>query len=143
MRKLLLLLAMSMIPLAGLAPRTKIITIAMTLPIEPFKTLMRATSWVESLDNPNALNHSEMAVGLFQIRPIRLKDYNARTGSRLKLKDCYNPDISKKIWLYYASQFHPEDQEKISKAWNGRGKSNEIYWQKIKKRLNNLEIKKQ
>lgn len=128
--------------LAGLAPGNKVITIAKLPPISPFKALLEASAWVESSNNPNAHNRLEKATGLLQIRPIRLRDYNQRTGSRLKLKDCYNPDISKKIWLYYASQFQPHEQMQIAKAWNGRGKSNRIYWDKIKKQLKYLEKSK-
>jgi hypothetical protein len=90
---------------------------------------------VESSNNPNALNRTERAMGIVQIRTIRLKDYNQRTSKKYRLKDCYDPNISKEIWNFYASGFHYTQQEQIAKGWNGRGKSNRIYWAKIKKQL--------
>jgi hypothetical protein len=104
-------------------------------PICPLKRLSGVVAWVESKNNPNALNRLENAVGLYQIRPIRLKDYNQRTQSHYKLKDCYDPKINKMIWEFYASGFYPTDYEGICKGWNGKGKSNQIYWNKVKKRL--------
>ena len=102
---------------------------------KPLETLSISVAWVESSNNPNALNRTENAIGLFQIRTIRLKDYNQRNGTHYKMKDCYDPQINKMIWLFYASKFYPTDYEGVCKAWNGRGKSNRDYWAKVKKRL--------
>jgi hypothetical protein len=77
----------------------------------------------------------ELAYGAYQIRAIRLRDYNQRNGTHYRLKDCYDPKISKKIYFYYASKFDPTDYEGICKAWNGRGRSNQDYWMRVKKRI--------
>jgi hypothetical protein len=143
MKKLILLLAFS--TLAGLAgcPPNNTIYLPNKPPFKPLEALWEATAWVESTNNPNALNEKEMAIGIVQIRKIRLTDYNERTGKNYKPNDCYDPQISKEIWFYFATKFHPYDYEGISKAWNGRGKSNIIYWGKVKKQLKYLEISKQ
>jgi hypothetical protein len=139
MKKLILILCIAFYGDLAVCPPHKTITIINSPQIKPLEALFAASAWVESSNNPNALNRLEMAYGIVQIRAIRLKDYNQRTGNRLKLKDCYDPEISKEVWYYYATQFHPLDYESISKAWNGAGKSNQIYWGKVKKRLETLK----
>ena len=135
MKKILLMSILCTVTLAGFAPGNKVLYIAKEAQISPYEPLWEATSWVESSNNDRALNRKEMAFGRVQIRKVRLDDYYKRTGKRYKLTDCYNPEISKEIWIYYATQFSPYDYEHISKSWNGRGKSNRIYWSKIEKRL--------
>lgn len=136
MKKRLILLCFGiMVSVAGYSPANNTLTIAIKPPISPYQALWQATTFIESSNNPNALNRLENAVGIAQIRPIRLRDYNQRTGKSYSLQDCYNTEISKEIYFYYASKFHPSDLESISKSWNGRGKSNKIYWQKIKKQI--------
>ena len=98
---------------------------------------MEATAFIESSNNNYALNRKELAYGKFQVRKIRLKDYNRRAGKHYSLTDCYNPKISDEIYLYYAMKFHYSQSELIAKAWNGRGKSNKIYWSAIKKQMEN------
>ena len=62
-----------------------------------------------------------------------MKDYNRRTGSKYKMKDLFNYEISEKIFLYYAEQIGPHDFEKISRKWNGSGPRTIHYWKKVKK----------
>ncbi len=47
---------------------------------------------VETKLDTLAYNREERAVGYFQIRPIRLRDYIERTGSKYKLKEMYDYD---------------------------------------------------
>ena len=107
----------------------------MEAPVKPYEKLWLACCMVESSNDSLALNIPEGATGIVQIRPIKLLDYNQRTGKGYHIRDCYNIKISKEIWIYYASKFRPEQQEQIAKAWNGRGLKNRIYWGKIKKHL--------
>ena len=142
MKKLLLLLCFGIISsIAGNPYNDKALYIRFEHPYRPYETLYQAQGYVESTNRDSVLNHKEQAFGRMQIRAIRLKDYNDRTGKSYTLQDCYNEKISKEIWLYYATKFHPSDYEGISKGWNGRGKSNKIYWNKVKKRLKYLEMK--
>lgn len=141
MKRLLILLCFSVITHVATCPNTeKCFYLVRKPPVEPFETLYTASKYIESSDNSNAFNPSENAFGEVQIRMIRLKDYNARTGKHYKLKDCFDPKISKEIYLYYCGRFNPNDLEGIAKSWNGKGKSNEIYWQKIKSKM--AELKK-
>ena len=94
---------------------------------------------VESGNDPCAYNHGEMATGIYQIRPIRILDYNQRTGKNYKLSDCYDIQISKEIFLYYADKKHFTDLENIAKEWNGRGAKTVVYWEKIKSILDNAQ----
>jgi hypothetical protein len=142
MKKLLLLLCMLfMSSLAGFCPMDNTITIAKFPPYKPLERLWEATIAVESSNNPHAFNQKEKAIGIVQIRPIRLKDFNKRTGKHYKPIDCYNIKISKEIWSYYANKFPPNDYESISRSWNGKGRKTSVYWGKIKKHLKYLENK--
>lgn len=102
-------------------------------PIEPFKQLINAIGIVETARDTLAYNKVEEAAGFFQIRPIRLKDYNKRTGNRFAMKDLFNYEISEKIFLYYASQIGPYNFEKIARKWNGSGPRTIYYWNRVKK----------
>jgi hypothetical protein len=82
-----------------------------------------------------AYNNIEEAIGAFQIRPIRLLDYNQRTGNNYKSADCYNLRISKEIFMYYARRFEFSDYELIARNWNGSGKATLEYWEKVKSNL--------
>ena len=108
-----------------------IIYIAKLPPIEPFKRLSLAVGIVESSCNNLAYNTDENAYGYFQIRPIRLKDYNQRTNNNYKMEDLYDYNISLKIFLFYCDIVGP-DFETISRSWNGTGYMTKLYWQKVK-----------
>jgi hypothetical protein len=115
------------------APDRESLVIIYTSPVEPYKQLIYAIGMIETRCDTLAYNPIEQAVGYFQIRPIRLKDYNRRTGSKYKMKDLFNYEISEKIFLYYAEQIGPHDFEKISRKWNGSGPRTIHYWKKVKK----------
>jgi hypothetical protein len=104
-------------------------------PVNPYKRLIDAIGFVETRRDTLAYNDIEKATGYFQIRPIRLEDYNRRTGSHYTMKDLYNYNISEKIFLYFADQIGPYDFEKIAKKWNGSGHMTITYWKKIKQYL--------
>jgi len=104
-------------------------------PVNIYEKLIRAIVMVESLGNEMAVNLSEEAYGAFQIRPIRLLDYNRRTGKNYKTVDCFSFEISKKIFLYYAENMGYRDYQSIARNWNGSGKMTLDYWAKIKKYL--------
>jgi hypothetical protein len=132
MKKILLMCILAAVGVAGYAPLTKYITIVKEPPIEPLEALFKAQVMIESSGNTRALNVKEQSYGILQIRAIRLEDYARRTGKRYKLTDCYDPKISKEIWQFYASKFHPYDYESITKAWNC---NSQAYWIKVKQQL--------
>ena len=118
-----------------IAPSQKSLLIPDPLPIEPYKELIYAVGMVEGMGDTTAYNELEMAAGYFQIRPIRLEDYNNRTGSQYTMNDMFNYEISEKVFLYFASQIGPYNIEKIAKSWNGSGAKTIEYWQRIKEYL--------
>jgi len=115
------------------APDRKYFTIVRPAPDNPYKKLIYAVGIVEAKCDTLAYNEIEQAAGYFQIRPIRLVDYNKQTGSRYCLKDRFNYEISEKIFLYYARQIGPYNLEKIARNWNGSGRQTIIYWNRVKK----------
>jgi hypothetical protein len=117
------------------APTSESMILVKPLPVEPFKTLIHAIGLVETQFDTLAYNPLEEAVGYFQIRPIRLADYNYRTGNTYSMNDLFNYYISEKIFLYYAAEIGPYDFERIARAWNGSGESTNLYWEQVKKFL--------
>ena len=117
------------------APDRKSFNILDSDPVQPYKKLIKATGMVESKGDTLAYNPIEMAAGFFQIRPIRLLDYNKRTGSKYTMKDMFSYEISEKIFLYYASKIGPYNFEQIARSWNGSGHHTNSYWKQIKQLL--------
>ncbi len=117
------------------APTREFLIIESTPPVQPFKTLIHAVGMVETQYDTLAYNPLEQAAGYFQIRPIRLMDYNIRTGNSYTMTDLYNYFISEKIFLYYAAAIGPYNFERIAKMWNGSGESTLAYWEQVKKFL--------
>jgi hypothetical protein len=62
-------------------------------------------------------------------------DYNIRTGSSYELADMFDYEISKEVFLYYASRTGPYNFEQIAKNWNGSGPGTIIYWERVKSYL--------
>lgn len=101
--------------------------------------LFKAVSAIESNFNPYALNEYENAVGIVQIRPIRLKDFNIRTGKNYLLEDMYDISKAKEVFMYYANKYKG-NIEKIARNWNGgptgyKKESTLKYWNKVKSKL--------
>lgn len=117
------------------APTWKSFTIVEFPPVEPYKQLVLAIGMVETKGDTLAYNPIEDATGYFQIRPIRLIDYNKRTGSNYSRKDLFNYETSEKIFLYFADQIGPYNLELVAKKWNGSGQLTINYWHRIKQYL--------
>ena len=104
-------------------------------PVMPYEKLIHAVGMVEGNCDTLAYNPKEKATGYFQIRPIRLLDYNQRTGSNYSLNDMYDFEIAKKIFLYYADSIGVYNMDKIIRKWNGSGPMTYQYLKKVKKYL--------
>lgn len=135
LRKVILVAVLLLLSYKALAPNRASLLIVASEPVKPYERLIHAIGMVETKCDTFAYNPVEQAVGYFQIRPIRLEDYNKRTGNRYKMKDLYNYKISEKIFLYYATRIGPYDFEKISRNWNGSGRKTYYYWNRVKKQL--------
>jgi hypothetical protein len=117
------------------APVWNSLNIAMPLATEPFKHLVYVIGLVETAGDTLAYNPLEEAYGIFQIRPVRLNDYNSRTKSSISRQDLFNYEVSEKIFLYYAGQIGPYKFEKIARNWNGSGRKTDFYWDRVKELL--------
>jgi hypothetical protein len=125
--KLLLFLS----PLA-FAPSYNSLTIFSSQPVKPFDKLIYAIGMTETKLDTFSFNIVEKAVGYFQIRPVRVEDYNIRTGSNYKIYDMFNYEIAEKVFLYYAVQIGPYNFERIARNWNGSGPRTKHYWNRVK-----------
>jgi hypothetical protein len=128
-----LLVFFLLLSIRAAAPGFQVAFILVPEPIFPYDRLIKAVVQVESKGDTLACNLIEEAFGAFQIRPIRLQDYNERTGNKYMMTDCFNFKISKEIFLFYARRF--PDDESIARKWNGSGENTAIYWEKVKSYL--------
>jgi len=129
--RILLTLLFILSPVSLKAPGTDSLIIPVHEPVNPYLKLMYATAMVETMGNELAYNETENAVGIFQIRQIRVDDYNRLTGSNFSLEDMFDRENSEKVFLFFASQIGPYNLEKIAKRWNGSGPRTEFYWKQI------------
>ena len=132
-KKLILMLLFGIVSLSLLAPTyisEEDFKIPDLTPVNPFEPLIEAIVFVEVGDGSDLYNENEDAVGHFQIRPIRLNDYNRRTGKNYSLDQMYDYDIAKEVFMYYADSL--QDWETIARRWNGSGPMTSTYWNKVK-----------
>lgn len=136
MKKFLImfLLVLFFMPVNLFAPKINTLTIIVNKPVDIYSKLMKAILQVESKGDSLAYNPIEQAYGAFQIRPIRLNDYNKRAGKNYTMRDCYRMDVSIEVFLYYA-RLIGSDYEIIAKSWNGSGPMTIDYWRKVKQYL--------
>ena len=135
MKKLLILLLL--IPVDLFAPKYGAIPILSREPINPYEKIIKAVTIVESAEGKYLYNPAEEAIGWFQIRPIRVEDYNERTGESITHEECYDYEVGRKIFLYYISQIDYRDIKAIAINWNGISERN-LYYKKLKATLKTL-----
>jgi hypothetical protein len=133
--KCILFVFFSLLSTRASAPEFKVFYIMAPQPVDPYQRIINAVVRVESKGDNSAINFIEEATGAFQIRPIRLLDYNQRTGNNYRMEDCYDYQISKKIFLFYSNRIGYPYYESIAKNWNGSGKRTLDYWKKVKQYL--------
>jgi hypothetical protein len=144
MKKLILafFLFMSVIGTAS-APPSNTMFIPIPTPIIYFDggsyaPLIDAMFTYEASRDTLAHNDLEDAHGGLQIRQGRLTDYNICNGTNYTLEDCYNYEISKKIFLYFTNHtlsgkhIPYKTWEWAARDWNGSGRATEIYWENVK-----------
>jgi hypothetical protein len=125
------------------APEHRSLVIMENAPIQPYQAVWEAVCYVESRHNAYAigdLNLKHWSYGIAQIRQSRLDDYNRQSGNHFTLTDMYSIEKSKQVFMFYASQYRPDQVETISRCWNGgdRGmqkSSTKPYYLKIKNAL--------
>lgn len=125
------------------APSAQSIAILQPEEINPYEAIWKATIMVESSGNPLAYHmedNGKPSIGIAQIQESRLNDFNRRFRQSFTLNDMYLPNKAKIVFMAYASDFRPHDNESISRCWNGGSKgmekkSTQNYWKKIKRSL--------
>ena len=135
LRKIFIVGALLFISARAAAPGLSVIYIITSEPYDAYEKIIDAVIRVESAGDNLAYNVSEEAFGAFQIRPIRVLDFNQRTGKNYKAEDCFSFEISKEIFLYYAQITGFRDYESIARNWNGSVKLTTEYWNKVKNYL--------
>lgn len=134
MMKRLLFLILFLLTITQLrAPESSVLIIMRTESISRYGELIEAITWVESKHGSETWNPIEKAVGWFQIRQVRVDDYNKRRGTNYKLIDFFDYKLSKEMFLYYADG---KSFEQAAKNWNGSGPKTIDYWRKVKQKLN-------
>lgn len=121
------------------APNITIAYIIMPRDItDPYEDLYEAVKTVESSGKADIINHAEGAYGCVQIRQVKLNEYNRKTGSSVKLRDCLDEKTSRRIFMWHCMQY--DNLVLAAKKWNGSGPMTEIYWAKVKKHLKTTNI---
>jgi len=133
--KIVLACFMFLPTLKAAAPELKLTFIFNSPAVNAYERLINAVVQVESSGDTLAYNLLEEATGAFQIRPIRIRDFNQRTGGNVKIEDCYSYNVSREIFLYYALLSDYPDYELIARNWNGSGIATIAYWEKVKSKF--------
>ena len=115
-----------------------------TIQANKWDRVMNAIIAVESKGNPKARNKKGDCAGILQITPILVKEANQilkrrKSTKRYTLKDRYNAEKSKEMFVLLQEHFNPEmNIEKVIKQWNcgfygkWKNKSN-AYYKKVLK----------
>jgi len=114
------------------APEYRTLYIERAEKISKYDYIWKVICQVESNNDPLAYHMEEdgwPAVGISQIRWVRLKDYNGRTGHNYKMKDMYDPIKNRQVFMYYANLL--DDPDKIIRKWNGSGHKSYKYLKRV------------
>ena len=109
--------------------------------VNPYESIWNAVCSIESSNNPLAYHMEDngfASIGIAQVQESRVSDFNRRFRHSFTLMDMYQPKYAKIVFMAYASEFMPNDNESISRCWNGgkngmSKKSTLKYYAKIKK----------
>ena len=66
----------------------------------PYATIIQTMGYVESGQDNGAINKKEAARGYYQVRPIRLKDFNQRTGLHFTMEDMHDFNKASIVFMY-------------------------------------------
>lgn len=131
-----LIILILLISIRAFAPCESVAYILRDEPVNYYDPLIKAIVKVESNGNQYAFNALENAVGAFQVRECRLKDYNRLNGLKMRLSDMYDYEKAKQVFLYFTKG---RSYEVIARAWcsgeNGTKKASDSYYDKIKAAL--------
>lgn len=90
---------------------------------------------IESNFNHTAFNALEEAAGMFQIRPVMVREVNRLVGyEKYSIDDRYSISSSIDMFVDYNNIVNPEwDYERAARLWNGgitgmKKRSTDVYW---------------
>ena len=109
-----IIILMCLIPILADAPSEKVFYLERPTAINYYEQLIKAIIEVESGGNIYAFNPLESAAGPMQIRSIRIAHYNELTGSNYRLEDCFDLELSRKVFLYFT---RGRSYEIVARAW--------------------------
>lgn len=78
-----------------------LILLFLLLPIKLWALDLNIISKIESNNNPLAYNSKDNSIGLYQITPICLKEYNNFHSKKIKSIALFNPIVNKKVAKWY------------------------------------------
>ena len=136
MLKTMLFIILLLVTLRAMAPEARKIFIEKEKALHKLENLWRAVCTIESGNNRYAYFMEAdgwPAVGIAQIREVRLRDYNSKTNHRYQMKDLYDPAVSKEIFIYYFSQHN--DMDLAIRRWQGSGPMTFDYLKRVKSAL--------
>ncbi|MFA5130653.1 MAG: lytic transglycosylase domain-containing protein [Patescibacteria group bacterium] len=108
-----------------------------------YDKLFRAVCKVESDNNPKAIGDKGRSYGIAQIQKEAVRDANDTLRTRYTHEDCFDPALSRKIFVAYLSRYCTEKRlgreptmEDASRIWNGgpngyKKQATIKYWQKL------------
>ena len=105
--------------------------------INKYDRLIDAIFYYESSYNTYAYNPKENAVGGLQIRQCRIDHYNKLTGKNYTLKEMYDFDKAREVFLHFAEG---KSYEQAAKNWNGSGPMTLVYWRNVEAILKDKPI---
>ena len=130
------IILMLMISISIMAPVEKVFYLERPEEINYYDRLIKAIIAVESNGNVYAFNYMEQAAGPMQIRPCRINHYNQLAGSNYIISDCFDLELSRKVFLYFTQG---RSYEVIARAWcsgeAGTKAASEGYYLLIQKEL--------
>jgi len=115
-------------------------------------TILPAIAWVESNNGANVeseLSRAENSVGVYQIRPIMVRDVNRilelqGKSQRYTNQDRHDRQKSEKMFriysTWYANHYNDWTYEGLARRWNGGPQGHRIestteYWNKVRKAM--------
>lgn len=114
-----------------------------------WSNVISAIAYTESRYNPNAVSKTGNHVGYLQISKIMIRDCNRIVGyNKYTYQDRYSIEKSVEIFHLIQKYYNPTSNvEKAIRMWNGGTgytiKGTEAYYQKVKRKLNEIEKNKE
>lgn len=130
--KTILILFLFLLSTHSKTPDAPVLYIQESEGINPYTKIWNVVCYVESKNNPFAVNSNDPnggSFGIAQIGRLKIAEFNKANGTNYTPMDCFNVDLSKRVFIWHCMNYH--NIEAAVKAWNGSGKATLEYWQKI------------